>query len=129
MSCQRDARNEGKETIMLDRFSGFIITVAVAAAAASAVITEPVTGTQAQSPAASAPAPVLKTPWGEADLQGIWMEKTDTPLQRPAKYADQEFFTEMQRAELDQVRAALAGKDKRAERGTDLDVGGSYCSF
>jgi hypothetical protein len=71
----------------------------------------------------------VKTPWGEADLQGIWMEKTDTPLQRPAKYADQEFFTEMQRAELDQVRAALAGKDKRAERGTDLDVGGSYCSF
>ena len=86
----------------------------------------PSTRTQAQSPAASAPGPVLKTPWGEPDLQGIWMEETDTPLQRPAKYADQEFFTEAQRAELDYVRSALAGKDKRAERGTELDVGGSY---
>jgi hypothetical protein len=47
-------------------------------------------------------------------------------LQRPAKYANQEFFTEAQRAELDLQRAALPGKDKRAERGTELDVSGSY---
>ncbi len=106
---------------MLDRFTGSIITVAVAAAAASVVISA-----HGQSPVASAPAPVLKTPWGEPDLQGIWMEETDTPLQRPAKYADQEFFTPEQRAELDEQRAALEGKDKRAERGTELDVGGSY---
>src|SRR5207249_2616455 len=39
---------------------------------------------------------------------------------------NQEFFTETQRAELDLQRAALAGKDKRAERGTELDVSGSY---
>jgi hypothetical protein len=71
-------------------------------------------------------APVLKTPWGEPDLQGIWTDETDTPLQRPAKYADQEFFTEAQRAELDIQRAALTGKDTRAERGTELDVTGSY---
>src|SRR5262252_7328836 len=106
---------------MLDRFSGSMITVAVAAAAASLVISA-----HGQSPAASAPAPVLKTSWGEPDLQGIWMEENDTPLQRPAKYADQEFFTPEQQAELDIERAAMAGKDKRAERGTELDVGGSY---
>jgi hypothetical protein len=111
---------------MLDRFSGSMITVAVAAAAASAVISAPIAPAQAQSPAASAPAPVLKTPWGEPDLQGIWMEETDTPLQRPAKFGNQEFFTAVQRAELDVERAALAGKDNRAERGTELDVGGSY---
>ena len=70
--------------------------------------------------------PALKTPWGEPDLQGIWTEETDTPLQRPAKYADQEFFTEAQRAELDKARSAIVGKDKRAERGTELDVAGSY---
>src|SRR5262252_4994787 len=110
-----------QETIMLDRFSGSMIAVAVAAAAASLVISA-----HGQSPAASAPAPVLKTSWGEPDLQGIWMEETDTPLQRPAKYADQEFFTPEQRAELDAQRAALEGKDERAERGTELDVGGSY---
>jgi hypothetical protein len=111
---------------MLDRFSGSIVTVAVAAAAATAVIWVPTTPTQAQSPAASAPAPVLKTPWGDPDLQGIWTEETDTPLQRPPKYGNQEFFTAAQRAELDLERASLAGKDQRAERGTELDVGGSY---
>jgi hypothetical protein len=116
----------GEEMIMLDRFSGSIITVAVAAAAASAVILAPITRTQAQSPAAFASAPVLKTPWGEPDLQGIWMEETDTPLERPAKYANQEFFTAAERAELDTQRAALEGKDVRAQRGTELDVGGSY---
>ena len=77
---------------MLDRFSGSMITVAVAVAAASAVISAPIARTQAQSLAASAPAPVLKTPWGEPDLQGIWMEETDTPLQRPARYAEPGIF-------------------------------------
>ena len=47
-------------------------------------------------------------------------------MQRPAKYANQEFFTEAQRAELDQVRSALRGRDKRAERGTERDVAGAY---
>jgi hypothetical protein len=108
------------------RFSGSMISVAVAAAAASGVMSAPVTRTQAQSPAASTSAPVLKTPWGEPDLQGIWMEETDTPLQRPAKYGDQEFFTAAQRVELDIQRGALVGKDRRPERGTEVDVGGSY---
>src|SRR5438874_8269519 len=68
----------------------------------------------------------LKTAWGEPDLQGIWTDETDTPLQRPSKYATQEFFTEQQRAELDTQRAELGGKDNRSERGTELDVTGSY---
>jgi hypothetical protein len=80
----------------------------------------------AGSATASAAAPMLKTPWGEPDLQGIWMDESDTPLQRPAKYANQEFFTEAQRAELDKERAALLGRDKRVERGTELDVAGAY---
>jgi hypothetical protein len=110
---------------MLHRFSGSFIGAVAAAAAAGSVISAPVTRTQAQSPAASAP-PVLKTPWGEPDLQGIWMEETDTPLERPARYANKEFFTAAELAELDAQRAALQGKDQRAERGTELDVGGSY---
>jgi len=105
-----------------------MITVAIAGAAVSAVISVSITPTSAQAPAvsATAPAQALKTPWGEPDLQGIWTDESDTPLQRPAKYADQEFFTEAQRAELDRQRAALAGKDRRGERGTELDVTGSY---
>jgi len=66
------------------------------------------------------------TPWGEPDLQGIWTDETDTPLQRSAKHANQEFFTEAQRQELDKERAALLGRDRRVERGTELDVAGAY---
>jgi hypothetical protein len=112
---------------MRETFLGSMIMVAIAGAAGSAVISMPIARTSAQTPAASVtPTSALKTPWGEADLQGIWTDETDTPLQRPAKYATQEFFTEAQRAELDTQRAALGGKDRRRERGTELDVTGSY---
>src|SRR5712691_9683665 len=109
---------------MRDRFSGSMITVAIAAGAVSALISMSITRTSAQAPAASAPA--LKTPWGEPDLQGIWTDETDTPLQRSPKFANQEFFTEAQRAELDRQRSALLGRDRRAERGTEADVAGAY---
>jgi hypothetical protein len=68
----------------------------------------------------------LRTVWGEPDLQGIWTDPADTPLQRAAKYANQEFFTPEQRAELDKERAALLGRDRRVDRGTELDVAGAY---
>jgi hypothetical protein len=70
--------------------------------------------------------PIIMTPWGEPDLQGIWTVESDTPLQRPAKYADQEFFTEAQRADLDRTRGALLGANKREARGTEADVSGAY---
>jgi hypothetical protein len=88
-----------KEIIMRERFSGPMVTVALAAAAVSAAISLPVSRTSAQAPAASATA--LKTPWGEPDLQGIWTDEFDTPLQRPAEYANQEFFTQAQREPYD----------------------------
>src|SRR6202140_3672781 len=106
-----------KETIMRDRFLRSMIMVAIAAAAVSAAISVSITGTSAQ-----APVPMLKTPWGEPDLQGIWTDEADTPLQRSPRYANQEFFTEAQRAELDKQRSALIGRDRRVERGTELDV-------
>src|SRR5271169_2602248 len=74
------------------------------------------TTAQNQTPAASAktPAvPVLRTPWGEPDLQGIWTDETDTPLQRSPKYANQDFFTAAEREELDKERSALLRRDKR----------------
>jgi hypothetical protein len=110
---------------MPNRFSGSMITVAIASAAGT-VISIPIASTQAQAPAASEQA--LKTPWGEPDLQGIWTDETDTPLQRSAKYATQEFFTEAQRAELDATRAALFDEDRRLQRGTERDVAGAYNS-
>jgi hypothetical protein len=68
------------------------------------------------------------TAWGEPDLQGIWTDETDTPLQRPARYASQEFFTRAQRAELDEARATVLHRDARAERGTENDVASGYNS-
>src|SRR5271163_5066051 len=93
---------------MRKRFRGLTVTVALAAAAVGAAISMPVTRTSAQAPTASGTA--LKTPWGEPDLQGIWTDEFDTPLQRPAKYANLEFFTEAQRAELDKERTEMLNR-------------------
>src|SRR4030095_749058 len=93
------------------------ITAAVGALAA-------LLGTQTSAQGPTATATTLKTPWAEPDLQGIWTSEFDTPLQRPAKYADQEFFTEAQRAELDKQRIETLA-DLRPEHGTEADVGGA----
>ena len=52
------------------RLSGSAIMVAIAAAN---VISVSIVATSARGPvgSATAPAPALKTPWGELDLQGI----------------------------------------------------------
>ena len=71
---------------MRNKLSGAMPMVAITVVAVSAAILTP-------NAPASAQAPTLKTPWGEPDLQGIWTDETDTPLQRPAQYANQEFFT------------------------------------
>jgi len=84
---------------------------------------------QDRVPAIQAKAPAgaeRVTPWGEPDLQGIWTVEFDTPLQRSPKYGNQEFFTQAQRDELDRERSALLGRDRRVERGTELDVAGAY---
>jgi len=49
---------------MRERFSGSLITVAIAGAALGAGFSVSITQTSAQ-----APAPALTTPWGESDLQ------------------------------------------------------------
>src|SRR5436305_806265 len=94
------------------------VSIVVALAAGGAAISLSVGASPAQSVAP------MKTPWGEPDLQGIWTDETDTPLQRSPKFANQEFFTEGQRAELDRERSAMPGREKRAERGTIADVAG-----
>jgi hypothetical protein len=69
------------------------------------------------------------TPWGEPDLQGIWTSDGETPLQRPARYANREFFTDDERAELDKLRATAIGREadeSRRKRGSEQDVGGAY---
>src|SRR5436190_4006592 len=104
---------------MGDRFSGSIVIAAIAATVASAGISLSVTRTSAQAPAVSGAA--LKTPWGEPDLQGIWTDEFDTPLQRSPRYANQEFFTEAQRADLDKERGAILTRFA-----TEREINGAY---
>jgi hypothetical protein len=107
---------------MRDRFMNSTATRTITTAAVGAVVALLSTQTSAQAPLASVI--LLTTPWGEPDLQGIWTAEFDTPLQRPAKYADQEFFTEAQRAELDKERATFVER-RRARKDTgvgDADV-------
>ncbi len=104
---------------MSDRFSGLIVTVAISAAAI-AVTSASITPASAQAPSASGGA-AFKTPWGEPDLQGIWTEEFDTPLQRPAKYGDQEFFTDVQRTDLDKARTAVLNRFA-----TERQINGAY---
>jgi hypothetical protein len=98
-----------------------MIAVAAAFAAISAGVS---VGAEAQAQA-------LKTPWGEPDLQGIWTDETDTPLQRSPKYASQEFFTEAQRAELDREsrRCSAATAAWSAAPSLTLPAPTMHCSF
>ena len=83
-----------------------------------------------QSPTTTAQTgPAAKTSWGDPDLQGIWASEEQVPLQRPAKYAEKEFFTEAEIAELDKQRAAILRRDLRQERGSEEDVNGAYNGF
>jgi hypothetical protein len=104
---------------MRDRFSGSIVTTAIAAAIVSAVSSVSVTQTAAQTPAVSSS--TLKTPWGEPDLQGIWTDEFDTPLQRSPRYASQEFFTEQQRVDFDKERGAILTRFA-----TEREINGAY---
>ena len=75
---------------------------------------------------AAATGSATKTAWGDPDLQGIWTDDFQTPLQRQAKYAGKELFTEQERAELDNQRAGILRRDQRVEIGTERDVAGAY---
>ena len=41
---------------------------------------------RAQSPTGEAPGTAPQTPWGDPDLQGIWVGSTLTPLERPPQF-------------------------------------------
>jgi hypothetical protein len=106
-----------------------LIGVAAVVAALGALAGLPVRGQApagGQTDAASASGAPLRTPWGEPDLQGIWANDFQIPLERPAQYAGREFLTDAEVAEIDRRRAADLGRDSRAERGSAADVAGAY---
>ena len=108
--------------------SGMATTIAIVSLVMYAVVRRTSTTTsKASAVAKTGPAP--KTPWGEPDLQGIWSRDVDIPLERPAKYANQEFFTDAERAELDRQISGIISRDSTESRrapGTERDVNSEF---
>ena len=113
---------------MRRRFLGFIgvLTVMYVVSAFLALETVRVAGQTQTASGQARENPAVHTVWGEPDLQGIWTTEYDTPLQRPARWGDQEFFTDEERAELDRERADINYRGPRSRRGSEQDVGGAY---
>ena len=51
--------------------------------------------------------------FGQPDLEGVWTNNSATPLQRPAAWADKEFLTD---AEVAQVQQAAGSSNRMAMR-------------
>jgi len=69
-----------------------------------------------------------RTAWGEPDLQGLYTNKTITPLERPAQFAGEAELTDEQIAELE-GRAATRSVDNGRNKGTEADVSSAYNEF
>lgn len=98
---------------MRNRLIGVFVVVGLVAAVA---------GLLRQAPASADG----RTAWGDPDLQGIWTDPYQTPLQRPTQFANKEFFTDEERTKLDEQRAGIPRRDQRVERGSERDVAGAY---
>ena len=113
---------------MSRRISGGICVIASIPLVVAVLQLTPVAG---QAPAdkvgaAAKAGPAPKTPWGEPDLQGIWTNVYETPLQRPARYGNKEVLTDEEREAQDKQRATTLGLDRRQSRGSEQDVAGAY---
>ena len=87
--------------------------------------------TACQSASTTTSPPVARTPWGDPDVQGLWSQKYQIPLQRAARDADKPTLTdeEVKQREADRQRQADTAPrrgDRVAQRGTLEDLTGAY---
>jgi len=75
--------------------------------------------------AATKKAPVLKTPWGDPDLQGVWNDATSTPLQRPGGVGSKDILTDEEAADFQAQLANDLTRDRR-DGGAEVDVNRAY---
>ena len=64
-----------------------------------------------------------RTPWGDPDLQGVWTNRTTTPLERPGEFEGRTVLSDEERAEID--AQAEAARDRPPPPGQT----GGYNSF
>jgi hypothetical protein len=99
-----------------------ILATLIAAVMPAAAQTQPVAAKPAATSKTWAPP---KTAEGVPDLQGVWTNGTDTPLERPQNLGAKEFFTEEEAAQRDKAAkeaAARAVGGRDTEPGTVADV-------
>jgi hypothetical protein len=87
---------------------------------------------QSARPPAKPLAPVTgktaKTPWGDPDLQGLWTNKTITPLERPRELGTKAFYTEEEVRERERI-ALIQATDEARGTNAKADVNGAYNDF
>ena len=66
------------------------------------------------------------TAWGYPDLEGIWVDVYDTPLERAPELGDREFATAEERVARDEARRTAPGRNRRGPPGSPQDVSGAY---
>ena len=54
---------------------------------------------------------------GHPDLEGIWVDVYDTPLERAPELGDREFATAEERVARDEARSTDPGRNRRGPRG------------
>ncbi len=96
--------------------------VVVGSLGATLMAREPGAAGQA-TPKAGKSAAVVRTPWGDPDLQGTWTNTTTTPLERPKALAGKTTLTAEERAARD---ALVAGAVEQKPKPGDT---GAYNSF
>ena len=77
----------GRRLLQLIGVAAVVVPVAVLLRLATVPVAGQTPSASAQSGAGAQSDPAPTTPWGEPDLQGIWTNDYQIPLQRPAQYA------------------------------------------
>ena len=68
---------------------------------------------------------ILRTPWGDPDLQGVWNDATSTPLQRPSNVGEKDILTDEEAASFQAELANDLTRDRR-DGGNEVDVNRAY---
>ena len=72
---------------------------------------------------------VMRTAWGDPDLQGVWNHGTITPLERPVEYAGRERLTDEEVAALNRASETRATSGRRSSLTAQQDVALAYNQF